>query len=50
MNKRCINVQSCSSINEFVGCPNGTNLKEIECKEKACTTQTCPNYPQAKCM
>ncbi|XP_052692284.1 carboxypeptidase inhibitor SmCI-like [Crassostrea angulata] len=32
------------------GCPNGTNFKEIECKEKACTTQTCPNYPQAKCI
>lgn len=39
---------TCSFI--FVGCPNGTNFKEIQCKEKACTIQTCPNYPQAQCM
>lgn len=32
------------------GCPNGTSLEEIECKEKACTTQTCPNYPEAHCI
>lgn len=36
--------------NEFEGCPNGTNLEEIKCKEKACTIQTCPNYPEAQCM
>lgn len=43
-------LRSCSSINEFVDCLNGTNLEEIKCKEKACTIQTCPNYPEAQCM